>query len=263
MKILFVLMLSIFSLSGHGDNQHERSTVETSQFSNNDIATMAELWGLTKEELIRYHEIINGPLGKWNPDIDPVMALGLHAKNEAERRRYAEIYAMQEFELTEMTQLFQREYDKAFKLLFPESKIINPTLLKPYYDKKAQKDLLRGHASNSAFRSGDRLLYFADSHCSSCSYQVKKLEKVMVNGANKLIGIGVDIYIVNAKNETDVRQWAVNNNVSLDLVKNSQITLNVDNGLHDKLNSASHKKSDMYLLRNEETFVIDPSQVGL
>ena len=263
MRRYCLLLLLFVSLSGYGDKHYEHSSTKESQYSHNDVATMATLWGLTEEEILRYQEIINGPLGKWNKEIDPIMALGIYAKNETDRKRYAELYAMQEFQLTEMTQHFQREYDKAFKQLFPGAKIIDHVLLQPYYENRAQKDLLSGRMPHSAFQSGDKVLYFVDIHCQSCRNQLRKLEKIIANGVKRFVGISIDIYVVNAKTEEDVRQWAINNQVNIDLVKNAQMTLNLDNGLQKQLNAASQKSSDFYLMRDEKTFAINPSHIGL
>ncbi len=263
MRLYLWLLLLFIGSSSYGDKHYEHSSTKESQYSHNDVASMAILWGLTKEEIIRYQEIINGPLGKWNKNIDPIMALGIYAKNETDRKRYAELYAMQEFQLTEMTQHFQREYDKAFKQLFPGARIIDPVLLQPYYEKRVQKDLLSGRMPNSAFQSGDKVLYFVDIHCQSCRSQLRRLEKIIANGVKHFVGISIDIYVINANTEEEVRQWAINNNVNIDLVKNTQITLNLDNGLQKQLNVASQQSSDFYLVRDEKTFAINPSHIGL
>ena len=50
----------------------------------------AEAWGLNQQEYRRYESIMEGPRGTWSPDLDPLTALGLEARSQAERQKYAE-----------------------------------------------------------------------------------------------------------------------------------------------------------------------------
>lgn len=263
MRLYSLLLLLLSSLSSYGDKYYEYYSTQQSQYSHNNIARMATLWGLTEAEMIRYQDIMNGPLGKWNRTIDPMMALGIYAKNETDRKHYAQRYAMQEFQLTEMTQRFQHEYDTAFKQLFPDIKIIDPALLQPHYEneKKAQKGLLNGRMPHYVFQSGDKVLYFVDLHCQSCRNQLQKLEKIIANGTKHFVDMSIDIYIVNANTDEEVRQWAINHQRNINLVKNIHITLNPDNGLQKKLNIANQKSSEIYLMRGEKTFAFNLSQI--
>jgi len=48
-------------------------------------------WGLHPEEWARYRQLMQGPLGVYSPALDPLTALGIEARSEEERRRYAEL----------------------------------------------------------------------------------------------------------------------------------------------------------------------------
>ena len=48
-------------------------------------------WGLKLEEWTRYRDLMLGPLGVYSPHIDPLTALGIEARTDQERQRYAEL----------------------------------------------------------------------------------------------------------------------------------------------------------------------------
>lgn len=54
----------------------------------------AEIWGLSDEEMARAKLLLQGPRAAFSvPGISPIEALGIHARNDAERQRYAEMFA--------------------------------------------------------------------------------------------------------------------------------------------------------------------------
>lgn len=260
--LLFVLLM-FSTLFVCAEEKHSQSAVEKTGFSEDELSTMTTLWGVSTKEALRYQEIMQGPLGKWNANIDPIMALGIYAESDADRKHYAELYAMQEFQLTEMTQRFSREYDKVFNILFHDAKVIDPKLLSGYYKGQSQKNIEDRYATETVLQTGDRLLYFSNVDCQQCKKHLAGLEKIIREHASRFISIGVDIYIVNAEKEDDVRQWAASNKVNAELVTSASMTLNVDNGLRKQLNSASQQKVNLYLLRDNKTFVIHPAQIGM
>jgi hypothetical protein len=61
--------------------------------ANND-ALQARMWGLSVEEIQRARVLMQGPRGAFSSlQLSPLEALGMHASTEAERRRYAEMFA--------------------------------------------------------------------------------------------------------------------------------------------------------------------------
>lgn len=52
---------------------------------------LAREWGLTPQEWSRFQTVMEGPRGIYSPGLDPLTALGIEAKSEEERRRYAEL----------------------------------------------------------------------------------------------------------------------------------------------------------------------------
>lgn len=55
---------------------------------------VAQMWGLTTDEMQRALVLLQGPRGSFsNPNLSPVEALGIHARSDQERRRYAQLWA--------------------------------------------------------------------------------------------------------------------------------------------------------------------------
>ncbi|CAI1238321.1 hypothetical protein [Serratia ficaria] len=65
-------------------------------------------WGLRQEEWTRYREVMRGPLGIFSPNLDPLTALGIEARSDEERRRYAELQVQIEARRVEKTLAYQR-----------------------------------------------------------------------------------------------------------------------------------------------------------
>ena len=82
----------------------------------------AREWGLQPEEWARYRQLMQGPLGVYSPQLDPLTALGIEARSEEERRRYAELQVQAEARRVGKTLAYQRAYDAAWQRLFPASR---------------------------------------------------------------------------------------------------------------------------------------------
>ena len=67
----------------------------------------------------RYRELMEGPLGIHSPNLDPLTALGIEARSDEERRRYAELQVQVEARRVEKLLAYQRAYDDAWQRLHP------------------------------------------------------------------------------------------------------------------------------------------------
>lgn len=57
-------------------------------------AMMAQLWGLSAEEMARASTLLKGPRAAFSvANLSPIEALGIHARTPAERAKYAEMFA--------------------------------------------------------------------------------------------------------------------------------------------------------------------------
>src|SRR3546814_20575381 len=72
-------------------------------------------WGLGTEEWTRYVELMDGPLGIYSPNLDPLSALGVEARSDEERRRYAELQVQAEARRVEKLLAYKRAYDDAWR----------------------------------------------------------------------------------------------------------------------------------------------------
>ena len=48
---------------------------------------LAKDWGLRPEEWARYRQVMQGPLGIYSPNLDPLTALGIEARSDEEPAR--------------------------------------------------------------------------------------------------------------------------------------------------------------------------------
>lgn len=71
-----------------GSSEQGKSRIDAT-----DLVT-GQLWGLSIEEMDRVKMLMQGPRKAFSvPNISPLEILGIHARNEAERRKYAEMFA--------------------------------------------------------------------------------------------------------------------------------------------------------------------------
>ncbi len=85
-------------------------------------------WGLQPQEWARYRELMDGPLGIYSPNLDPLSALGIEARTDEERRRYAELQVQVEARRIEKLLAYQRAYDQAWQRLSPGMQRVNLVL---------------------------------------------------------------------------------------------------------------------------------------
>jgi integrating conjugative element protein (TIGR03759 family) len=227
--------------------------------SNIETNHLAKLWNLKPKDYIRYTEIMKGPLGKWNPNIDPLLALGIFANSDIEKRRYAELYATQEHTIVSKLLAFERLYHDAFNRLFPGEEVIDSELLGQNYRFKSELNQTPFFDNEDVgpFVIGDRILYFADSKCTSCVRDLPKLYKLL----DRFKEVSVDIYLTNVSGENEAREWAKKHNIQPFFVSKNLITINLDDGLQARLRlRAEDQNASLFLSRGGSVFKIKESQ---
>ncbi len=90
-----------------------------------DKALLAQQWGLREEELDRFRTLMQGPLGTYSPNLDPLSALGIEARTDIERQRYALLQVDAEAARVEKLLSYQRAYDQAWKDRYPGMALVN------------------------------------------------------------------------------------------------------------------------------------------
>lgn len=184
--------------------------VSSQEHMTNDTALderVAKDWGLEPEEWTRYRQLMQGPLGVYSPNLDPLTALGIEARTSDERRRYAELQVQAEARRVEKLLIYQRAYDAAWQRLYPNLQRVD----------------LSGSSSlpQDTFQP-TRLAVFVKENCPACERRVRQLQAE---------GAEFDLYLVDSRQEdARVRQWAERVGVDPDKVRDRAITLNHDNG---------------------------------
>lgn len=177
-----------------------------------------QLWGLSQEEWARYKTLMQGIRGSISPaNISPIEVLGTHARNDRERRRYAELWARMRHDDVGRVLAFQRAYDEAFDKLYGDEKMIDVSKL----------DI----PQPLAFGANDRILLFVKStRCPECE---RVVQAIMLDSKTKAVQL--DIYFMDLKktgktSEKKIREWVAKQELDRQRLKSGRITLNYDNG---------------------------------
>ncbi|MCU7804242.1 MAG: TIGR03759 family integrating conjugative element protein [Candidatus Thiodiazotropha sp. (ex Lucinoma borealis)] len=206
----------------------------------------AHLWDLSEMEWRRYKQLMQGVRGSISPStISPIEVLGIHARDEAERQRYAEAWARAMHEDVGRILAFQRAYGAAGKRLYPNQLLIDVDRL----PRKKEK--------TGALQSTDRLLFFARPECPACDLLMGKLLKRIDEVS------GIDIYLTDIAPGDDavVRAWASSHQIDPEWVRSRRITLNHDGGALDKLTNGEGEAPYMLRRRGEELSPIRASDL--
>ena len=199
-------------------------------------ATSAEpwkAWNLTEKEWRRYQQLMSGPRGTWTPDASPIMVLGLNARSDQERTRYARKAARMDWKRLMRERDWFLTYQKAKGSIFGE-----------------RIDALNLEAISIDGVSADsELVLFTNQRCQQVC---RKTLNVVIEQKAQL-----DVYFVGSDiNRQDIVRWAREQKLPLELVNDSRrITLNRDKGLFAALSQSA--SADL-----PRTFIRDPRQDG-
>ncbi|CAJ2792690.1 integrating conjugative element protein, PFL_4693 family [Burkholderia pseudomallei] len=168
----------------------------------------AHAWGLDAAEWSRYQQLVQGPLGIYSPNIDPLTALGIEARSDAERQHYAELQVRAEAQRVQKELIYQHAYDAAWKRLYPDQVPVRP-LTSP-----SRPEVSLAHTG--------RLAVFVKDDCAACDARVQQLQAS---------GAAFDIYMVGSRgNDARIRAWAQRIGIDPTKVRTRTITLNHDAG---------------------------------
>ena len=218
------------------DTGQDASSTAASALSPTDLAR-ARLWDLSETEWRRYKQLMQGVRGSISPStISPIEVLGIHARDEAERQRYAEVWARAMYEDADRILAFQHAYDAAAKRLYPNEQLIDLSRLPGKSEEM------------SALQSTDRVLFFTRPECPACDLVLTNLLK-WIDEIN-----GIDIYLTDIApgNDAAVRAWASTHQIDPEWVRNRRITLNHDGGALDKLTNGEGEVPYVLRRRDEE-----------
>lgn len=170
--------------------------------------TQARDWGLRAEEWARYRQLMQGPLGVHSPNLDPLTALGIEARTDEERRRYAELQVQVEARRVQKLLAYQRAYDAAWRRLYPQVQRVE------------LPDAVPNRRSNP--RNSDRIAVFVKPDCPPCRERVRQLQRS---------GQSFDLYMVGSRqDDAMLRRWAAETGIEPARVQARTVTLNHDTG---------------------------------
>jgi hypothetical protein len=117
------------------NSQMQRSQVGTSAPTNttknniqvdSETLEMSKYWGLTIDEYQRYKQLMKGLAGKMAVSgVTPLEVLGMYANTPGEREKYARMTAKMMRDYNQRALDFEYAYQKAYKDMYPNDKIIN------------------------------------------------------------------------------------------------------------------------------------------
>ena len=170
----------------------------------------AERWSLDEREWARAKHLRSGIRSAVSPStLSPIEVLGIHARDAAERRYYAERWALAMHAEAERVLAFQRAYDAAVARLFPNQRLIDSTAFR---DRPAFVTELE---------AGDRIVLRVTLTCPSCDALAKRALASATSVA------GIDIQIVDASaDEAAIRAWARTLPINTELTRAGRVTLN-------------------------------------
>lgn len=206
---LIVLLTSSLTLGAETLTTVNMPSSERPMASERADEQHARDWGLNSEEWTRYRDLMQGPLGIYSPNLDPLTALGIEAQSDQERRRYAELQVAAEAQRVEKLLAYQRAYDDAWQRLHADM----PRVILP--------DAGPAFSPVAPTASG-RLAVFVTDACPACNQAVQRLQAT---------GMEFDVYVVGSRvDDAHIRAWAQRIGIDPSKVRSGQVTLNHDAG---------------------------------
>jgi integrating conjugative element protein (TIGR03759 family) len=200
-------------------SQRERTLTVTTPLSPLEHARAAR-WGLSETEWRRYRSLMQGIRGSLSPaTLSPIEVLGIHARDDAERRKYAEQWAVMMREDAERILAFQRAYDEAGRRLYPDATLIDVARLPSRT------------VDDEALRRTERVLLFARPDCAACD---ALLARVLAR-LDRLDGVDVFLTGIAAGDEGAIRDWAIARGIRPEWVTSRRVTLNFDAGARERV----------------------------
>ena len=193
-------------------------------------------WGLSDVEWRRYQSLKLGVRGSISPaNLSPIEVLGIHARDSAERRSYAERWARAMRDDAERILAFQHAYDAAVKRLLSGQPLIDVGKLQNLPKK------------TSELQADDRVLFFTAVICPACDAVLVKL----LSHLNSVAGIDIYITDVSKTDDAAIRTWAEAHGIKREWVQSRRVTLNHDAGALQKIADGPHETPALFVRRNE------------
>ncbi|WP_404360433.1 TIGR03759 family integrating conjugative element protein [Methylotuvimicrobium sp. KM1] len=177
-------------------------------------------WSLSAQEWSRYQTLMKGIRGSISPaNISPIEVLGTHARNDQERKKYAEVWAQMRFEDAERILAFQAAYNEAFRKLYGDVQLIDMNKIRPP----------KSTPTIASITADSRLLVFLKiDNCYECKQLVRRVLDTRSLSKNQ-----IDMYFVDTKPGRDdekIKKWVIDLGIDPSRLKSGKITFNHDRG---------------------------------
>ena len=227
-----------------------RAALEASEAVNSSSRFSREQWNLTETEWGRYLELMQGVRGSISPStLSPIEVLGIHARSDAERERYAREWVDLMREDTERVLAFTAAVREVERELNPSGAIIDLEKVKA----------LSSPIEENAVLSGDRVLLFLRlRNCPECQGLYTRIRRAAFDADTEL-----DIYFTDTKTGQDddaILQWAQKMRFNGDRLAAHKISFNHDGGALRKAGGESAQAPAAFRIRNG---LIDPLKIGM
>lgn len=240
--ILLLFLVGSFAIAQTVSHTNElpldRSSTRIDRSARESIGHAAT-WGLSNEEWERHLELLRGIRGRLSSkSISPVEVLGIHARNDSERKHYARVWARMMLDDADRILKFQKAYDQAIADISAGMPLIDPDLVP-----------LAGPEDKLELQSSDRIMYFTSLDCVACEVVYDRSSRLLTRVD------GIDVYFVDT-DSTDygrIRSWAQNRGIEPLDVRSKKVTLNFDNGTLKTLVPRMRKVPFLMLRRGEES----------
>ena len=227
--VLFLLLPLVIQAAQIEYSDAQSSGVETRISESQRIERLARQWQVSSEAWTRYEEIMKGE-GRYHwKDVDPIVVLGIYAKDDTERKRYARLAAAKEHQRQTRFIQFNQAYVEEFDHLYGQQPIMD---LAQFYERYRQSDVsvaIRDASTSATPEStiGDRFVLFTNTECAGCDDWFRKIRD------QKSLGTTIDLYFINDDKQA-IGRWAKDMAIDPSELDDGAITLNLDTGLYNQ-----------------------------
>ena len=236
----------------------------------------ANEWGLSLDEFHRSQSLLRGFTGSVaDTRITPIEVLGIHAKDDTERDRYAEKFARFMFDYVDRAMKFEVAYQRAARRLFPTIPVhaidtnqsMRPTLQEVLQRTPGIEARNVAHSvtpirastvavpASGTQRSGDRLILFTGPDCAQCLHTLQRAQ------AHARQGTAIDVYVVGVTSDAQLIQYARKIKLDSHLIEQGVLTLNRDQGTMSKVIPDTQRLPQLLRKRGDAITLLDAGQL--
>ncbi|EHL30520.1 TIGR03759 family integrating conjugative element protein [Legionella drancourtii] len=204
----------------------------------------AKVWGLTEEEEKRYVFLMQNRSAVYYKGLNltPIDILGINARNELERDRFASLSAQTEAQKVSKNIAWNNAFHKAYNQLFANVPVVGHFDPTPY-SPAAYKPI--------TLNQGDTLFLFVKPED-----PIKTVLLALIEAVNTTSDTRLNLMILKA-DTTGIQLWANQNQIPHELVSSGKITLNHGDLNYESLGLAQKSTPMLLLGRMGKSSLVD------